>query len=65
MIALVLAWALVGERLRGWLGLPGDGGAPTKMIGRLRVATWNLRNFPDKGQDTTRLQARLHGLGAD
>lgn len=65
VIALVLAWALVGERLRGWLGLPGDGGAPTKMIGRLRVATWNLRNFPDKGQDTTRLQARLHGLGAD
>lgn len=59
---LVLAWALVGGRSRGWLGLP-DGGAPAK--GGLRVATWNLRNFPGEGQDLSRLRARLDELAAD
>lgn len=65
VIALVIAWALAGERLRPWLRLPGDGTAPGKLAGRLRVATWNLRNFPDHGQDRARLQERLHELGAD
>lgn len=61
---LVLVYALVGERLRGGLGLPGSGAAPTKGAG-LRVATWNLRNFPEPTQDLARLGERLKDLGAD
>lgn len=61
---LVLVYALVGERLRGGLGLPGSGAAPTKGAG-LRVATWNLRNFPEPTQDLARLRERLKDLGAD
>lgn len=62
--ALVLLYVLVGERLRGGLGLPGDGAAPAKG-GALRVVTWNLRNFPGPTQDAARLRERLHGLDAD
>ncbi len=62
--ALVLLYGLVGGRLRGELGLPGDGAAPPKGAA-LRVATWNLRNFPEPGQDQARLRERLHGLDAD
>ena len=65
VIALVLLWALAGEQIRQVLQLPGDGAAPPKVSGRLRVVTWNLRNFPDEGQDVARLQARLHELSAD
>lgn len=65
VVLLVLAWALLGERLRGPLGLPGDGRAPAKDAGRLRVVTWNLRNFPVEGHDLSRLRARLHELQAD
>lgn len=65
VIALVLAWSLLGERLRRALELPGDGGAPGKAAGSLRVATWNLRNFPAEGQDLARLQTRLHELAGD
>lgn len=65
VLALVLAWALAGERLRGLLGLQGDGAAPAKSAGRLRVATWNLRNFPGEDQDRARLRTRLLELGAD
>lgn len=62
--ALVLLYALLGERLREGLELPGRGDAPARGAG-LRVATWNLRNFPEPGQDQARLRERLHGLGAD
>lgn len=62
--ALVLLYWLFGERLRGELGLPGDGAAPGKGAG-LRVATWNLHNFPDPQQDLSRLHDRLAGLDAD
>ncbi|WP_434422337.1 endonuclease/exonuclease/phosphatase family protein [Nannocystis pusilla] len=65
VLALVLAWSLAGESLRRWWGLPGEGAAPGKSAGRLRVATWNLRNFPDEGHDLTRLAARLPELAAD
>lgn len=65
VVALVLAWALVGGRARELLGLPGDGAAPARTSGSLRVATWNLRNFPDEGQDLPRLRARLQELAAD
>ena len=61
---VVLVYALLGEQLRGCLGLPGDGAAPTKGAG-LRMATWNLRNFPEPTQDHSRLRERLQGLGAD
>lgn len=64
VVALVVSWALLGERLRGLVGLPGDGGAPDKA-GRLRIATWNLRNFPGERQDLPRLRARLQELAAD
>ncbi|MCY1055929.1 endonuclease/exonuclease/phosphatase family protein [Nannocystis sp. SCPEA4] len=65
VIVLVLAWSLAGESIRRRLALPGEGGAPNKVAGRLRVATWNLRNFPDEGQDLTRLATRLPELAAD
>lgn len=65
VIALVLAWAIAGEHVRRLLDLQGDGTAPGKADGRLRVVTWNLRNFPDKGQDLARLRTRLHELAAD
>jgi endonuclease/exonuclease/phosphatase family metal-dependent hydrolase len=60
---LVVVYAVVGERLRGGFGLPGSGAAPTRGAG-LRVATWNLRNFPEPTQDLTRLGERLKDLGA-
>ena len=59
---VVLVYALLGEQLRGCLGLPGDGAAPAKGAG-LRMATWNLRNFPEPTQDHARLRERLQGLG--
>lgn len=62
---LVGVWALLGERLRGPLGLPGDGAASPKSGDQLRVATWNLKNFPGEHQDRERLKTRLHELGAD
>ena len=65
VVLLVALWALFGERLRGLVGLPGDGSAPAKRADRLRIATWNLRNFPDEGQDLPRLRARLQELAAD
>lgn len=65
VVALVVVWALLGERVRGVLGLPGEGNAPTRPGDHLRIATWNLRNFPDAGQDLPRLRARLQELGAD
>lgn len=65
VVLLVALWALFGERLRGLVGLPGDGSAPAKPAARLRIATWNLRNFPDEGQDLPRLRARLQELAAD
>ena len=65
VVLLVVVWALFGERLRGLVGLPGDGAAPAKPADRLRIATWNLRNFPDPAQDPGRLRERLHGLDAD
>lgn len=65
VIALIVAWSVFGERLRGALGLAGDGAAPARPADRLRIATWNLRNFPDDGQDLPRLRARLQELGAD
>lgn len=65
VVVLVVVWAIFGERLRGLVGLPGDGAAPGKAADRLRIATWNLRNFPDDGQDLPRLRARLQELGAD
>lgn len=65
VVLLVVVWALFGERLRGLVGLPGDGAAPAKPADRLRIATWNLRNFPDEGQDLPRLRARLQELAAD
>lgn len=61
---LVLVYSLVGDRLREGLGLPGSGTAPGKGAA-LRVATWNLRNFPDPAQDQGRLRDRLHDLDAD
>ena len=61
---LVLGYWLAGDRVREALGLPGSGTAPSKGAG-LRVATWNLRNFPDPAQDPGRLRERLHGLHAD
>lgn len=61
---LVLGYWLAGDRVREALGLPGSGTAPGKGAG-LRVATWNLRNFPDPAQDPGRLRERLHGLDAD
>jgi endonuclease/exonuclease/phosphatase family metal-dependent hydrolase len=64
VVALVLAWWLVGDRLRGPLGLPGDGRAPAKD-GRLRIATWNLRNFPVEGHDLEKVRTRLGELQAD
>lgn len=64
VVALVLAWWLLGERLRDPLGLPGDGRAPAKGAA-LRVATWNLRNFPVEGHDLAKLRARLTELQAD
>ena len=60
----MVLYGLFGERLRGALDLPGDGSAPTRGAG-LRVATWNLRNFPDPAQDRARLRERLQGLAAD
>jgi endonuclease/exonuclease/phosphatase family metal-dependent hydrolase len=61
---LVLGWWLAGDRLREGLGLPGSGSAPGKGAA-LRVATWNLHNFPDPKQDGTRLRDRMAGLDAD
>ncbi|PCC69820.1 Metal-dependent hydrolase, endonuclease/exonuclease/phosphatase family [Nannocystis exedens] len=65
VLALVLAWSLVGEPLRRWWGLPGEGAAPGRSADQLRVATWNLRNFPEEGHDLARLAARLPALAAD
>jgi endonuclease/exonuclease/phosphatase family metal-dependent hydrolase len=65
VLVLVLVWAIAGEEVRRLLDLQGEGIAPSKADGRLRVATWNLRNFPDEGQDLARLQARLRELSAD
>ncbi|MDC0717705.1 endonuclease/exonuclease/phosphatase family protein [Nannocystis bainbridge] len=65
VLALVTTWSLAGEPLRRWWGLPGEGAAPGKSANQLRVATWNLRNFPDEGQDLERLAARLSALAAD
>ncbi|WAS92872.1 endonuclease/exonuclease/phosphatase family protein [Nannocystis punicea] len=65
VLALVLTWSLAGEHLRRWWGLPGEGAAPGKSTEQLRVATWNLRNFPAEGQDLARLSARLPELAAD
>ncbi len=65
MLTLVLAWALLGEGVRERLGLPGSGTAEKKELAALRMATWNLRNFPAEGQDLARLQARLAELDAD
>lgn len=61
---LVLGYWLTGDLLREGLGLPGSGAAPGKGAA-LRVATWNLHNFPSPGQDQARLRERLHGLDAD
>lgn len=55
---LVLGYWLVRERV-----VP-TGGAPAKGE-RLRVVTWNLRNFPDPQQDLARLRERLTALDAD
>lgn len=78
--ALVIAYGLLGEHLRDGLGLPGSGDAPTRGAG-LRLATWNLHNFPApdpadrpdvsgrelfaSAQDRARLGDRLRGLDAD
>lgn len=65
VMMLVLAWALLGEGLRERLGLPGSGVAEKRDLSALRLATWNLRNFPAEGQDLSRLQERLKELDAD
>ena len=41
------------------------GGPDAPADGTVRVATWNLRNFPGKGQDLGALSSRIHDLDAD
>ncbi len=62
LVLVVLYWGF-GEWLRGPLGLPGSGSAPTKA--GFRVVTWNLRNFPEPKQDLSRFDWRWREFSAD
>jgi len=65
VVVVSVAYGLWGPAIRGWLGGGGEVMAPTKGDDRLRVVTWNLRNFPGEKQDLERVRQRLRELDAD
>jgi endonuclease/exonuclease/phosphatase family metal-dependent hydrolase len=62
--AAVLLYRLGGDLVRDHVGLERTIMPPAKR-GKLRIATWNLENFPRKDQDLTLLGERLRDLDAD
>jgi endonuclease/exonuclease/phosphatase family metal-dependent hydrolase len=61
--AAVLAFHWWGDDVRRLAGL-GSGAAPAKGAS-LRIATWNLHNFPADDQDPERMRRALAALEAD
>lgn len=64
VVAAVLVYALFAPYIRSFLGLEGEPRIPPKGES-LRLATWNLHNFPSPEQDQERLQKTLERLDAD
>lgn len=62
--AAVLLYRLGGDLVRDHVGLERPVTPPAKR-GRLRIATWNLENFPNEDQDPALLGERLRDLDAD
>lgn len=60
----VLLYRIGGDLLRDHVGLEHPITPPAKR-GRLRIATWNLENFPHEDQDPALLGERLRDLDAD
>jgi len=64
VIVGVLVYAWLGDDTKRWLGMEQGFRVPPKQS-RLRIATWNMRNFPDAEQDRDRLSRTLRELEAD
>ncbi len=63
-IVLVALWWIFGQGVRHQLGLGGTSSSGARPEAALRVATWNLRNFPEADENLELLKGRLQEIDA-